>query len=197
MKKTQSGIKTLIIGIILLCLVLGYYYYLSHRNAGIKEEEEVVITAVQEALMRNLDTKYPPSAREVLKYYGELAQCLYNEECTEEEFLQLAEQVKLLYDEELVANQTQEQYIQNLQWDVNEFKKAKIVISTVSPSSSTDVEYFEADGYSWARLYLTFTLRQETALDVKEEIFLLRKDTKGHWKIYGWKLAEDVINDEA
>lgn len=196
MKKKQSGVKTLIIGIILLCLVLGYYYYLSNRNSGIREEEEVEITEIQEALMRNLDTKYPPSAREVLKYFGELAKCLYNEDWTEEEFRQLAERVQLLYDDELVANQTQEQYLQNLKWDINELKKDEIVISTVTPASSTDVDYFEEDGYSWAKLYLTFTLRQGTALDVEEEIFLLRKDAKGHWKIYGWKSAEDVINDE-
>ena len=195
MKKSQSGVKVLVIGIILLCLVLGYYYYLSNRDAGVKEETEVTITAVQEALMRNLDNNYPPSPREVLKYYGELAQCLHNEEYSEEEFLQLAEQIQRLYDDELVANQTKEQYIQGLTWDVNNMKEKEVVISSYSLSSSTDVDYFEADGYSWAKLYLTFTLRQGTGLEISEEVFLLREDTEGHWKIYGFKLAEDVTSD--
>lgn len=195
MKKTQGGTKALVIGIILLCLVLGYYYYLSNKNSGVKEEAEVTVTAVQEALMRNLDNNYPPSPREVLKYYGELAQCLHNEEYSEEEFLQLAKQVQLLYDDELIANQTQEQYIAGLTWDVNSMKEKEVVISSYSISSSTDVEYFEADGYSWAKLYLTLTLRQGTGLEISEEVFLLRKDEAGHWKIYGWKLAEDVTSD--
>ena len=147
MKKSQSGVKVLVIGIVLLCLVLGYYYYLSNKDAGVKEEAEVTITAVQEALMRNLDNNYPPSPREVLKYYGELAQCLHNEEYSEEEFLQLAEQIQRLYDDELVANQTKEQYIQGLTWDVNNMKEKEVVISSYSLSSSTDVDYFEADGY--------------------------------------------------
>lgn len=195
MKKSQSGVKVLVIGIVLLCLVLGYYYYLSNKDAGVKEEAEVTITAVQEALMRNLDNNYPPSPREVLKYYGELAQCLHNEEYSEEEFLQLAEQIQRLYDDELVANQTKEQYIQGLTWDVNNMKEKEVVISSYSLSSSTDVDYFEADGYSWAKLYLTFTLRQGTGLEISEEVFLLREDTEGHWKIYGFKLAEDVTSD--
>ncbi len=195
MKKSQSGVKVLVIGIILLCLVLGYYYYLSNKDAGVKEEAEVTVTAVQEALMRNLDNNYPPSPREVLKYYGELAQCLHNEDYSEEEFLQLAEQIQRLYDDELIANQTKEQYIQGLTWDVNNMKEKEVVISSYSLSSSTDVDYFEADGYSWAKLYLTFTLRQGTGLELSEEVFLLRKDAEGHWKIYGFKLAEDVTSD--
>lgn len=195
MKKTQGGVKALIIGIILLCLVLGYYYYLSNKDAGVKDESEVTVTAVQDALMKNLDNNYPPSPREVLKYYGELVQCLHNEEYSEEEFLQLAMQIQRLYDDELVANQTQEQYIQSLTWDINSMKDKEVVISSYSLSSSTDVERFEMDGYSWAKLNMTFTLRQGKGLDVTEEVFLLRKDAEGHWKIYGWKLAEDVTSD--
>ena len=195
MKQKQSSTKVVIIGIIMLCLVLGYYYYLSNRNADVKEETDVTVTAVQEVLMKNLGTNYPPSPREVLKYYGELVKCIHNESYTEEEFLKLAAQAQGLYDEELIANQTQEQYIQDLQWDVNRMKEQKITISSYTPSSSTDVEYFDADGYSWAKLNLTFTLRQGTGLDLVEEVFLLRKDKDGHWKIYGWKLAEDVISD--
>lgn len=195
MKKTQGGVKALIIGIILLCLVLGYYYYLSNKDAGVKDESEVTVTAVQDALMKNLDNNYPPSPREVLKYYGELVQCLHNEEYSEEEFLQLAMQIQRLYDDELVANQTQEQYIQSLTWDINNMKDKEVVISSYSLSSSTDVERFEMDGYSWAKLNMTFTLRQGKGLDVTEEVFLLRKDAEGHWKIYGWKLAEDVTSD--
>lgn len=196
MKKTQGGVKALIIGIILMCLVLGYYYYLSNKKEDVKEETSVTLTAVQEVLMKNLDSNYPPSPREVLKYYGELVQCLHNETYSDEEFLQLAVQAQKLYDDELIANQTQDQYIQDLQWDINNMKQQEIVISSYTPASSTDVDYFDADGYSWAKLNLTFTLRQGTALNMTEEVFLLRKDEEGHWKIYGWKLAEDVISDE-
>ena len=196
MKKTQGGVKALIIGIILMCLVLGYYYYLSNKKEDVKEETSVTLTAVQEVLMKNLDSNYPPSPREVLKYYGELAQCLHNETYSDEEFLQLAVQAQKLYDDELIANQTQDQYIQDLQWDINNMKQQEIVISSYTPASSTDVDYFDADGYSWAKLNLTFTLRQGTVLNMTEEVFLLRKDEEGHWKIYGWKLAEDVISDE-
>ena len=59
MKKTnhQGGVKGLLIAIALLCIVLGYYFYLSNREPAGQEEEAVKLTAVQEALQRNLDGK--------------------------------------------------------------------------------------------------------------------------------------------
>lgn len=190
-KRNQTGVKGLIIGIILICLVLGYYYYLSNRTTENKQEDDARMTEVQEVLLRNLDTNYPPTPREVINYYAQIAQCLYNETYTEEEFQELALKIQMLYDNELIANKTQEQYLNDLKWDIEQFEEQEIVISSYSLSSSTDVEEYKKDGYSWAKLYCTFNLRKGTYLSSTQEILLLRKDEDGHWKIYGWKLAEE------
>ena len=101
----------------------------------------------------------------------------------------------MLYDEELIANNMQEQYILDLKSDIEEFSSQGIVISSYQYTSSTDVEEFKQDGYSWARLYVTFNLRKGTQLTSTKEIFLLRKDEAGHWKIYGWELADQADNN--
>ena len=186
-----SGLKGFIIGLVLIGLVLGYFYYLSVRKGG-DESDEVEISPVQEVLLRNLDKSYPPSPREVLKYYGQLVQCFYGEEYTEEEFEQLAAKVMELYDDELAGNQTPEQYLENLRWDVDQWKEKETKVSSYSLPSSTDVDFFTEDGYSWARLYFGMNLRKGTQLDVINAVYLLRKDDQGHWKIYGWKLEEDL-----
>lgn len=186
MKNKGTGVKTLIIGIILLCIVLGYYYYLSNKQRNSREEAKVTTTAVQEVLLYNLEKRYPPTPKEVVKFFGEISKCFYNETYTEEEFLQLASKIQILYDEELVANKTQEQYIKDLREDIDEWKEIGMVISSYSTSASTDVERFTQDGYEWARLYCSFTLRAGTKLETSNEVFLLRKDKEGHWKIFGW-----------
>ena len=56
-------------------------------------------------------------------------------------------QIQRLYDKELIDNKTQDQYLEDLKWDINQMKQQKIVVSSYSPSSSTDVEYFDKDGY--------------------------------------------------
>lgn len=190
-KRRQNGLKGLIVGIVLICLVLGYYYYLSNKKTDDSEVQAVKATAVQEALMRNLDNNYPPSPREVLKYYGQITQCFYNETYTDEEFKELALQIQRMYDDELATNKTEAQYLNDLKWDVDDMRSREIVISSYAPASSTDVEYFSQDGFDWAKIRCSFTMRKGTSLASSNEVFLLRKDADGHWKIYGWKLAEN------
>lgn len=191
MSKKSNAIKGMIIGIILIAMIFGYYYYLTNKRTESKEEAAVKSTAVQDILLHNLDTRYPPTPKEVVKFFGQITQCFYNETYTEEEFVQLAMQIQRLYDEELIANKTQNQYIEDLRWDIDHMKEQEIVISSYAVSASTDVHYFSMDGFDWARLYCSFTLRKGTHLEASNEIFLLRKDEEGHWKIFGWTLAEE------
>lgn len=193
MNKKSGLMKGVIVGVVLICLVGGYYYYLTNRREDKSKEETVDTTVVQGVLMRDLDKNYPPTPREVVKYFGELAQCIIGETYTDEEFEKLAVQAQKLYDAELISNKTQQQYLDDLKWDINTFKEEEIVISSYSPSSSVDVEEFSRDGYKWAKLYCSFSLRKGTYIESNEEVFLLRKDEDGHWKIYGWQPVE---NDE-
>ena len=192
MKKKQGGtIRVILVGVILAALVAGYYYYLTNMRKAPGKDEAEKASAVEEVLLRNLDKNYPPSAKEVIKYYGEITKCFYNEEYTEEEFEKLAMQIQRLYDDELIANQTTQQYLDSLKLDVKNFKDQGIVISSVTPSSSVDVETFSKNGFDWSELNCTFSLRKGTELTRTEEVFLLRRDSDGHWKIYGFALAKD------
>ena len=186
----QKTIKLIIIGCILAALLVGFYYYLSHKTSRENSEDVGTITKTQQVLLRNLDANYPPTPKEVVKYYCEITQCFYNETNTEEEIRELAVQIQKLYDDDLIANQTQDGYMQNLITDIISMNQQGVVVSSYSTSASTDVEEFTEDGYQWARLYCNFVLRQETTLINTNEQFLLRKDENGHWKIYGWQLVE-------
>lgn len=194
MNKKSGMVKGLIIGVVLIGLVGGYYYYLTNKREDKSKEETVKATVVQEVLMRNLDNNYPPTPREVVKYFGELFQCMVGETYTEEEYEKLALQAQKLYDAELIANKTQQQYLDDLKWDINIYKEEEVVISSYSPSSSVDVEEFSRDGYKWAKLYCNFSLRKGTYIESNEEVFLLRRDEDGHWKIYGWQPVEKTEN---
>lgn len=185
-----STVKVIVIGIILACIVVGYYYYLTNKDK--KETDEVQkATAVQEALSYNFEKSYPPTPKEVVKVYGQITQCLHNETYTDEEFEKLALKIQNLYDEELIANKTRNQYLEDLKWDIKNIKEQEIVISSYAAGASTDVEYYSVDGFSFAKIPCTFTMRKGTFLEVTDEIFLLRKDADGHWKIYGWTLDEE------
>lgn len=186
--KGARGIKGLLIGLICVALIAGYYFYLSNRRMT-ASEENVTVTAVQEILLWDPAKSYPPSPKEVVKLYSQITQCLYNEEYTDEEFEQLAVKIQLLYDDELIANQNPVQYMANLKAEVKKMKDNDCKISSYATSASTDVYYFEQDGFKWARLYCAYSIREKTVIVPTSERFLLRKDSNGHWKIYGWELV--------
>lgn len=191
MKGTKVA-KTVVVVVVLAAIVLVYYYYLGHRERRQEAEEAVTATVVQSVLMRDLEHNYPPTPKEVLKYYAQITECFYNETYGDEELVQLAEKIQMLYDEELVANKTQDQYMEDLREDIVEMKSKKYTIASYEVSASTDVEEFEQDGYSCARLYCTFYIKQPGGGRVPSlERFVLRQDEDKHWKILGWELVED------
>lgn len=193
MKRFQ-GTKGIVILVLMLVLVIGYFYYLSNRDTA--SGDESAVTATQESspvttvLLRDLERNYPSTPKEVVKYYAELTKVLYNEEYTDAEFRALADKIQQLYDPQLVANKEQSDYLQDLKEEIETFHTNKWTISSYWTSASTDVERFTQDGYEFARLYCTFTIRQSGGSGSSEEVFLLRKDEDGHWKIYGWDLVK-------
>ena len=186
MKKSHN-IKGIILAVVMLLLIVGYYYYLSNRNVSQAEDadrELQTLTATQEVLTRDLETNYPPTPREVVKYFSQITQCFYNEDNTEEEIKQLGHKIMELYDEELIANQDEERYLSALKKDIEEFKEKKRTIVSYVPSSSVDVETFTKDGYDWARLYCIYGIKQDGLLYNSNIVFILKKDT-GDPCIYG------------
>lgn len=92
----KKGIRIVGIAIICIGIIVGYYYYLS--NHGKKDvENSTEISKVDEALSRDLAKDYPPTPREVVKFYNKLLQCFYNEDCSKSEIEELGGQARLHY----------------------------------------------------------------------------------------------------
>ncbi|MDE6622026.1 MAG: hypothetical protein K2K74_16345 [Lachnospiraceae bacterium] len=183
----MGKVKNAIIIVILIGLVGGYYFYLSNYKST---EEETVVTAVQDVLLKNLDNDYPPTPREVLKYYSDIAKCLCNEDYTEQQFEQMADKLLALYDEELVENNPRDEYIQTLRKDIDEFVQNGYSIVSYTTSKSTDVEEFTADGRMCARMYCTYSVKSGADYTSSRQVFILRRESEtGRWKILGFDLV--------
>lgn len=179
---------TLIV-IIVIVGVVAYYSYLSNRSREQRKEAEP--SAVESVLSRSMEYDYPPTPKEVMKYYNELMQCFYNEDCTDEEIEALGNRARELYDEELLANNDQEVYLMNLKADIEDYKENKRRISGTSVASSANVEYFSQDGYEFARIMCGYTVLEGKNSTSVKQVYLLREDEDNRWKIYGWESFEE------
>ena len=188
--RKQNPVKTMVLLGIMGLLVVALFFVINNRVKP-TEEGPAPISAVQELLVQNLDTNYPATPKEVVKMYCEITRCFYSEKYTEDELVELALKSRELFDDELYATQTDEQYLIALQSDIEVYKEADRVISSYSVSSSTDVNEYRFEGRDWAQLYCIYSVREGTAITPVQERFLMRKDEDGHWKILGWQLVED------
>lgn len=194
-KEQQSTLKLLIIVIIMAALIVGYYFHLSNKRVEAKETNSKTLTEVDEVLLRNLDTDYPPSPKEVVKYYAAITKCFYDGQFSDYQLQELARCSRELLDDELKAGQTDAQYMESLKFDIKSYKENDIKISSYSVSSSVDVDYKTTDKGELAKLYCLYNIRQGSTLMSSNHEFILRKDGRGHWKILGWALAKDENND--
>ena len=115
---------------------------------------------------------------------------LHNEDLSDEEINGIAMKVRELYDDEFVANKSDDEYLKDLKSEIATFRDNDYAITNYYTSSSTDVVYDTVDGYKFAKLYGTFSIRTGKESQLLQEVFLLRKDAAGHWKIYGWQPVE-------
>lgn len=185
----RKGPKSAAVIAVIAITVFVLYYYLTNKVE--RYDPEVETSAVEDVLLRNLEKDYPPTVREVIKYYNDIMNCYYSESPTDEEIQKLADKAMELYDAELAEFQDEAAYIENLKAEIDSFAATDTVLSHVALSSSTAVEYYTYNGRDCAQIRCIYTMRQKTNLMTIKEVYVLRKDDSGRWKILGWTPAED------
>ena len=190
--------KVLRIGIAIICmvsLVVGYYAYLSRRNAATSVQDNVELSEVQAIISKNFTKEYPATPRSVVKWYNRIITAYYSEEYTQEELEKMADQARVLMDDELLKYNPRDTYLASLTLEIEDFRNRSRTIVSSTVSDSNEVQYKKVNGYDCAFLSTYYFIREGSSYDRTYEDFCLRKDSNGNWKILTWRLStEDEIN---
>ncbi|MCI8327642.1 MAG: hypothetical protein HFI37_07685 [Lachnospiraceae bacterium] len=180
-----------IIGISVLCiaLIVGYYYYLSHKDKK-NVENNTEVSEVEEVLMKDLEKDYPPTPREVIKFYNRILACLYNEEYSESQFEELAEQARGLLDTELLNHNPKEVYLTSLKAEVEEYKEKKQTLADTTVSNTNEIEYKKVDGKECAYVTASYFMKEGNSYSRTYQEYILRKGTEKDWRIVGYQLVK-------
>ena len=192
MKKNTSKntTKVAIIFLVLIVAVVAYFAYLSNKSREV--EDEAAMTAVKLVLSRDLENNYPPTVKEVMKYYADIQKCLYSQECLDEEAEQLGMKARALFDDELLAANDVTNHLLALKSEITSFQEDSRQITAASVASSANVDTFAEDGYEFARIHCIYTVLDGGQSNLVDMVYLLRRDGNRRWKIYGWDLAQNV-----
>lgn len=182
----MKKIRVVVIGIICISLVVGYYYHLSNKSGAAKETD---LTEVQKVILKDLGGKeYPETPRETVKLYNRILCCYYNEEYSEEEFEKLADQALKLMDEELAANNPPEQYYLRVKTEAESYHEKHRTINNASVCDSNEVKYATIEGAECAYVAASYFVRDDDGFTKSNQNYVLRKDAEGRWKILAFEL---------
>lgn len=188
--------KGIVIGILMIALIGGYYYYLSHRDAK-PADESVEITRLDEVVLKQLDQAYPPTPREVIKFYNQFIECVYSDEYSDTQFNQLVDQARQLMDQELLEANPLEDYKTKLKAEIAAYKDKKQKIIQTGVCASDEVIYREIEKKKCAYVQTTYFMKEGNGDFFRTyQRYLLRMDQNDKWKILSFYLM-DGPEDEA
>ncbi len=192
MKKKKNTVITIIVMLILAAIIVGGYFLISARKNAENYEGSKEKNEVDNLLEKNLDSSYPVTAREVVKFYSRILKCYYNETLSEQQLGGLLDQMRKLFDEELLAENPRDTHLADLQEEIRDFAARKCTITSYQVEQAGNIITWTDEEKNYARViasYTQFEKEENHYLKVYEE-FILRKDDSGKWKILGWQLAD-------
>lgn len=195
MKKKGRTAVIAVIAVACIGLIVGLYYYFTNYRRG-SVEDLVELGEVQKIITYNLDTNYPATPRETVKLYNRIITCFYNETYTEKELEQLGDQARRLFDEELLANNPREEYLAALKADIEEYHEKSRTITNSSVCKTNDVNFQTVDGAECAYVSSTYYINEKKSYSRTNQMYVLRKDADGNWKILVFYQIEGDSSDE-
>ena len=190
----KSRLKFLIVISVLCILAVVLYYHFSNSMAASEKEDSTDNTEVREIdklLTKDLESGYPITVREVVNLYTRIQMCYYNEDLTSEELVKLAYMATAIFDDELVSNNSFDEYYSELLNEIDQYMEEGRTISRIIIDKSSDVIYSTVEGEKYASINCIYYVKTDKGTEKTTETYVLRKDSNDRWKILGWKLYEE------
>lgn len=192
MKKKSSSVKLLITAVLLVVVGVLAFNYFKNRTTPLINRGSEKKTELELLMEKDIMEEYPSTPREMLKLYSRYARIFYNEKLKDENIVALADQLRLLFDEELLLNNPMEEYLLELKTEISIYREVKRTMVSYVVQSNQGISYWESDNESYASVIVSYTLKEGSDYTKMFQKFILRKDESSNWKILGWSITEEV-----
>lgn len=176
--------------VILILVIAGLGYYISLINQTKKQKDTTSKTEKQQLLEYDFEEDYPKTVRETVKLHCKYLKNAYNGKFKEEELPVANSNMRKLFDEELLAHNSEEQQFERLKKDIALYNEKKQKFVSYSLEESSQIQYNTEDGKDYAKTTATLNITVGSTAVFVEQEYLLRKDESGKWKILGWQTVQ-------
>ncbi len=181
-KKKHSGIKTIIIAIILVLLVLYYFNHLSNKASVERTASQE--TEIEQLINYDLIGEYPNTPRDVVKLHNRYFKMFYGSDLTDDELVIMNQQVRCLYSTELLSVNSENNNLNALKKSIEESKEEYTYKSYTLPEAS-QIEYYTQNDVEMATLEVIVTVEMEDSMGYLYVQYVLVEENN-QWKILAW-----------
>ena len=175
--------------LVIAMAILSFYFYWSYRTTPIGNTSTDNMTEAQKLIQKDLELYYPETPREVVKLFGSMMKTLYND-ISDEDLEPLALKIRMLYDEEFLAANPQDTYLNNITTDLAIWKSKNRRITNYLMGNEDQAQQSEIDGVQYSIQYISFTIQENTKFTETWKV-MLRQASDQKWKIMGWQVVPD------
>ena len=193
----MKNAKYVIVAIACICLICAGFFFFSKGNA----ENEKQLTEIEKVIVRNLDTNYPKTAREVVKFYNRIVKCYYGDKPTEKQLNGLVDQMLCLMDEDLLMVNPRDVYYNSVVSDIQHYKNNKKQLVNTDVCDSNDIKYVtdikdgETEKDELAYVNASYFINEDGKFGYSYQQFVLRMDEMGRWKILAFYQIQGEESD--
>lgn len=192
----KKAFRYVVFGIICVSLVIGYYYYLSHRfDNKTEEDSKTTVSEADSIVLKDFDNDYPATPRAVVKWYNRIITEYYAAEHSDKTIDQMITKQRALLDDELLRANPEQEFTLAVKADIEDYaaRNRRIVVSKLC--SSNDVTYATVNGYECAYVTSYYFTREGNDYTRTFQEYCLRKDSEGRWKILTFRLVDGDVED--
>lgn len=193
MKQGKSNRNKLIMFIfVMILLVIGaliaYYQFMKKQQK--QNLAQTPATEIEKLIAKDIEKGYPETPVELMKLWGRINQCLYNNELGEEQIEALTRQIRIMYSSELLEQNEEKAHIDRVKSEVGDFRKNKNKIVTYSTDTGTSVQYKTINNKECACIRISCFITQAKGgyMKVYQDFILGKED--GKWKVIGFQESE-------
>lgn len=185
----KKALRTTFALMICAVIIVGFYMYLN-KAAGDRTEDKQQTAAVTEKdrlLEADFVKYYPPTPREVMKWYNRYSKLCFGEnKPSKKETTQIAANMHMLLDSELATQNGEKEYADSLWKEVQDFKQRKAKLVETQVCDTDDVIYKTVKDKNYAYVQTSYFVREASTYTKTYQKFVLREDSEGNWKILGF-----------
>lgn len=177
-----------------LLIVVAIAFFYAHKEKQDTTIDNTTASEAERLINKDLEVGYPDTPTEVLKLFGRMNQCIYNNNMSDKQFDELVNQMRLLYSNSLLSQNPFEEQRDNLKDEIQEFRKQKRRIANYTVDKGSSVKYKTIQNQDCTYVQMAYFMKENGNYTKSFQEYILVKEN-GRWKILSFQ--KNVSKDES